>query len=148
MRWHADRQIYHSLKADSLHEELEDSLRRLSVDTIDLYQIHWPNPESEIEEGWETLAKFKEAGQNPLYRRIQLQRGTDEARTEDRADYLAATALFAATPQISKTEILPFCEEHNIGVINYSPMVSGLLTGKMTAERIQIARGRLAQTQR
>jgi aryl-alcohol dehydrogenase-like predicted oxidoreductase len=62
MRWHADRSIYRSLKADSLVEELEGSLRRLGVETIDLYQIHWPNPEEELEEGWETLARFKEQG--------------------------------------------------------------------------------------
>jgi aryl-alcohol dehydrogenase-like predicted oxidoreductase len=53
MRWHADRSIYNSLKAASLAEEVEGSLRRLQVETIDLYQIHWPNPDSEIEEGWE-----------------------------------------------------------------------------------------------
>ena len=59
MRWHEDRSIYRSLKAASLAEEVEGSLRRLGVDAIDLYQIHWPNPEAEIEEGWETLARLK-----------------------------------------------------------------------------------------
>jgi aryl-alcohol dehydrogenase-like predicted oxidoreductase len=62
MRWDANRQIYRSLKAASLQEELEGSLRRLGVDAIDLYQIHWPNPEDELEEGREALAKFKEQG--------------------------------------------------------------------------------------
>src|ERR1035441_4112820 len=62
MRWHADRSIYRSLKAASLQEELEGSLRRLGRDTIDLYQIHWPNPENVIEEGWETLARFQKQG--------------------------------------------------------------------------------------
>src|SRR5271165_4655887 len=62
MRWHDDRSIYRSLKAASLAEELEGSLRRLGLETIDLYQIHWPNPEEEIEEGWETLSRFKEQG--------------------------------------------------------------------------------------
>src|SRR5215475_14220926 len=62
MRWHEDRTIYRSLKAKSLEEELNASLRRLNVDTIDLYQIHWPNPEAEIEEGWSALARFKEQG--------------------------------------------------------------------------------------
>src|SRR5271166_170825 len=57
MRWSPDRRIYRSLKTGSLREELEASLRRLQVETIDLYQIHWPNPEEEIEEGWQTLAK-------------------------------------------------------------------------------------------
>lgn len=62
MRWIADRSIYRSLKADSVREELENSLRRLGVETIDLYQIHWPNPEEEIEEGWEALARLKKQG--------------------------------------------------------------------------------------
>ena len=62
MRWHPDRTIFRSLRAGSLAEELDGSLRRLGVETIDLYQIHWPNPEEEIEEGWETLARFREQG--------------------------------------------------------------------------------------
>ncbi len=62
MRWHEDRSIYQTLKAASVAEELEGSLRRLGVETIDLYQIHWPNPEGEIEEGWEELAQLKEQG--------------------------------------------------------------------------------------
>ena len=62
MRWHSDRSIYRSLKAASLAEELEASLRRLGVETIDLYQIHWPIPDPEIEEGWEALARFRKQG--------------------------------------------------------------------------------------
>src|SRR5208283_3037463 len=62
MRWRADRSIYNSLKANSLAEEVEASLRRLGVETIDLYQIHWPNPENEIEEGWDALARLREQG--------------------------------------------------------------------------------------
>jgi aryl-alcohol dehydrogenase-like predicted oxidoreductase len=62
MRWHKDRSIYRSLRAGSLTDELENSLRRLGVETIDLYQVHWPSPESEIEEGWEALARFREQG--------------------------------------------------------------------------------------
>src|SRR5579859_7704135 len=62
MRWNDDRSIYRSLRANSLQEELDNSLRRLGRDTIDLYQIHWPNPEEEIEEGWEALARFKAQG--------------------------------------------------------------------------------------
>ena len=59
LRWDADRNIFNSIKADSVRLELEASLRRLNVDTIDLYQIHWPNPDPEIEEGWDELAKLK-----------------------------------------------------------------------------------------
>ena len=96
MRWHADRSIYRSLKAASLAEELEGSLRRLGVETIDLYQIHWPDPESEIEEGWETLARLPRTGQNPLDRRFQFFRRANEARAEDCAHHQPAAALLHA----------------------------------------------------
>jgi aryl-alcohol dehydrogenase-like predicted oxidoreductase len=136
MRWHEDRQIYRSLRADSLRQELENSLRRLGVDTIDLYQIHWPNPESEIEEGWETLAKFREQGK---IRYIGVSNFSVEQmrRAQKIAPITSLQPPYSLLNRNVEAEILPFCKEHNIGVINYSPMVSGLLTGKMTAERIQ-----------
>jgi aryl-alcohol dehydrogenase-like predicted oxidoreductase len=135
MRWDANRQIYRSLKAESLKEEIDNSLRRLKVDVIDLYQIHWPNPDVEIEEGWETLAKFMEQGK---IRYI----GVSNFNVEQMKRALKIAPITSLQPPYSmlrrdiEAEILPFCREHNIGVINYSPMVSGLLTGKMTAERI------------
>jgi aryl-alcohol dehydrogenase-like predicted oxidoreductase len=135
MRWDAGRKIYRSLKAESLQTELENSLRRLQVDVIDLYQIHWPNPDSEIEEGWETLARFKEQGK---VRYI----GVSNFNVEQMKRALKIAPITSLQPPYSllrrdiEAEILAFCREHNIGIINYSPMVSGLLTGKMTAERI------------
>ena len=136
MRWHEDRQIYHSLKADSLREELENSLRRLGIDAIDLYQIHWPNPDSEIEEGWETLAKFKEQGK-VRYIGVSNFNVEQMRRAQKIAPITSLQPPYSLLNRNIEAEILPFCKEHNIGVINYSPMVSGLLTGKMTAERIQ-----------
>ncbi|HZD49307.1 MAG TPA: aldo/keto reductase, partial [Silvibacterium sp.] len=135
MRWDANRQIYRSLKAASLREELENSLRRLKVDVIDLYQIHWPNPEDEIEEGWETLARFKEQGK---VRYIGVSNFSVEQmkRAQKIAPITSLQPPYSLLRRDIETEILPFCQQHNIGVINYSPMVSGLLTGKMTAERI------------
>src|SRR5580698_7096198 len=62
MVWDEGRKIGHSLKADSIRRECEASLRRLKVDAIDLYQIHWPNPDAEIEEGWEAMAALKREG--------------------------------------------------------------------------------------
>jgi len=135
MRWHADRSIYRSLTAASLRAELEASLRRLGVERIDLYQVHWPNPENEIEEGWETLARFKEEGK---VRWI----GVSNFNVEQMKRALKIAPIASLQPPYSmlrravEAEILPFCQAHGIGVINYSPMVSGLLTGKMTAERI------------
>src|SRR5664279_2086484 len=134
MRWHQDRSIYRSLKADSLAEELEGSLRRLGVDTIDLYQIHWPNPEAEIEEGWEALARFREQGK---IRWIGVSNFTvpQMQRAQKIAPITSLQPPYSMLRRAIETEILPFAQANNIGVINYSPMVSGLLTGKMTRER-------------
>lgn len=135
MRWHADRSIYRSLKADSVREELENSLRRLHVDTIDLYQIHWPNPEAEIEEGWEALAKLREQGK---IRWIGVSNFNVEQmkRAQKIAPITSLQPPYSMLRRAIEEEILPFAQANNIGVINYSPMVSGLLTGKMTAERV------------
>jgi aryl-alcohol dehydrogenase-like predicted oxidoreductase len=135
MRWHEDRSIYRSLKAASLQEELENSLRRLNVETIDLYQIHWPNPDEEIEEGWETLAKFKEQGK-VRYIGVSNFNVEQMKRAQKIAPITSLQPPYSLLRRDIEAEILPFCEAHNIGVINYSPMLSGLLTGKMTAERV------------
>jgi aryl-alcohol dehydrogenase-like predicted oxidoreductase len=136
MRWNLDtRTIYRSLKDGSVQEEIENSLKRLDLPAIDLYQIHWPNPEDEIEEGWEALARFREQG---LVRYI----GVSNFNVAQMKRALRIAPITSLQPPYSlvnpkvEDEILPFCLENNIGVINYSPMASGLLTGKMTAERI------------
>jgi aryl-alcohol dehydrogenase-like predicted oxidoreductase len=135
MRWHADRSIYRSLKAKSLAEELESSLRRLGRDTIDLYQIHWPNPEEEIEEGWEALARFREQGK---VRWIGVSNFSIEQmkRAQSISPITSLQPPYSMLRRAIEAEILPFAQENGIGVINYSPMVSGLLTGKMTAHRV------------
>ncbi len=93
MRWDAERKIYRSLKAASVAEELENSLRRLGVETIDLYQIHWPNPEEEIEEGWAEMAQATEGGKDPLDWGVELQCGADEAGAGDCSNYVTAASL-------------------------------------------------------
>jgi aryl-alcohol dehydrogenase-like predicted oxidoreductase len=135
MRWHTDRSIYRSLKAGSLAEELDGSLKRLGVDAIDLYQVHWPDPDEEIEEGWAQLARFKEQGK---IRWIGV--SNFSVAQMERAQRIAPiTSLqppYSMLRRAIEEEILPFAAAHGIGVINYSPMVSGLLTGAMTAERV------------
>jgi aryl-alcohol dehydrogenase-like predicted oxidoreductase len=135
MRWHEDRSIYRSLTAASLAEELENSLRRLGVEAIDLYQIHWPMPETEIEEGWEALARFREQGK---IRWIGVSNFSIEQmkRAQKIAPITSLQPPYSMLRPAIEKEILPFAQANGIGVINYSPMVSGLLTGKMTAERI------------
>jgi aryl-alcohol dehydrogenase-like predicted oxidoreductase len=135
MRWHPDRTIYRSLMADSLTEEVENSLRRLGVETIDLYQIHWPDPADQIEEAWETLARFKEQGK---VRWIGVSNFNVEQMERARkiAPITSLQPPYSMLRRAIEAEILPFAQANHIGVINYSPMVSGLLTGKMTAERV------------
>jgi aryl-alcohol dehydrogenase-like predicted oxidoreductase len=135
MRWNADRSIRRSLAQASLRDEVENSLRRLGVDAIDLYQIHWPLPEEEIEEGWETLARFKGQGK---VRWIGVSNFSVEQmkRVQKIAPITSLQPPYSMLRRAIEEEILPFCQANNIGVINYSPMLSGLLTGKMTAERI------------
>jgi aryl-alcohol dehydrogenase-like predicted oxidoreductase len=120
------------LKADSIRRECEASLRRLKVDTIDLYQIHWPN--EDIEDAWTELARLKEAGK---VRHIGV--SNFNVAELERAIKIAPVASlqppYSLIDRHVEAEILPFCLKHGVGVINYSPMYSGLLTGSMTAER-------------
>lgn len=136
MLWNEDRSIYRGLKRDSVRAELEASLRRLKLDVIDLYQVHWPNPDEEIEEGWETLAKLKEEGK-VRYIGVSNFSVAQMERAQKIAPITSLQPPFSLVNPAVADEILPFCKRNNIGVIVYSPMASGLLTGKMTAERIQ-----------
>ena len=134
-RWDTNREIYKSLKRESVREECEASLRRLRIDAIDLYQIHWPEPDEDIEEGWDTLARLKEEGK---VRWIGVSNFNVEQMTRI-ARIAPITSLqppySIISPEIEES-ILPYCAENNIGVIVYSPMKSGMLAGKMTRERI------------
>ena len=135
IRWHADRSPYRSLTPASVSEEVEASLRRLSVDTIDLYQIHWPDPEAEIEAAWETLARLREQGK---VRWIGVSNFNVEQmkRVQKIAPITSLQPPYSMLRRAIEAEILPFAQQNGIGVINYSPMVSGLLTGKVSAERV------------
>ena len=130
-----NRTTVQSLRRDSLRRELEGSLSRLGVDAIDLYQIHWPIPDDEIEEGWAAFAELKDEG---LVRHIgvsnfdvgQLRRAQAIAPVE------TLQPPYSLVDREAEDEILPFAEREGIGVIAYSPMGSGLLTGAMTRERV------------
>ena len=135
MRWHADRSIYRSLKSASVREEVEGSLRRLQAETIDLYQIHWPNPEDEIEVGWETLARLKEEGK-VRWIGVSNFNVAQMERVQKIAPITSLQPPYSMLRRAIEQEQLPFAQTHAIGVINYSPMVSGLLTGAMTAVRV------------
>lgn len=133
--WDENRQIGKSLKADSIRRECEASLRRLKVDAIDLYQIHWPEPDEEVEEGWATMAKLKEEGKARWI-------GVSNFNADQLRRALAIAPITSLQPPYSlirreiEAETLPLAAQNNIGVIAYSPMGSGLLTGTMTRERL------------
>jgi aryl-alcohol dehydrogenase-like predicted oxidoreductase len=131
-----NRKVAHSLKRDSILREAEASLARLGVDAIDLYQIHWPIPVLDIEEGWAALAELKQQG---LVRHI----GVSNFDVEQLRRIGQIAPVETLQPQYSLIEreveqkILPFAERERIGVIVYSPMGSGMLSGGMTRERIE-----------
>ncbi|MCF2144868.1 aldo/keto reductase [Desmonostoc muscorum LEGE 12446] len=135
MIWDEKGKIGSSLKADSVRREVEASLRRLDIETIDLYQIHWPDPDSEIEEGWTTLTKLKDEGK-VRYIGVSNFNVQQLQRAQKIAPVTSLQPPYSLGKRDVENEILPFCKENNIGVIVYSPMQSGLLTGKMTPERV------------
>jgi aryl-alcohol dehydrogenase-like predicted oxidoreductase len=127
--------VVNNLKRDSILREVEASLTRLGVEAIDLYQIHWPNPAEDIEEGWSTFAELKEQG---LVRHIGVS-NFDIAqlrRIQQIAPVETIQPPYSLIARDVEDEILPFAEREAIGVIVYSPMGSGLLTGAMTQARI------------
>lgn len=133
--WDENRRIGRSLKADTVRRECEASLRRLNTDVIDLYQIHWPEPEEEVEEGWATLVKLKEEGK---VRWIGVSNfNVDQMRrVQTIAPITSLQPPYSLIRREVEPEILPYCAEQKIGVLAYSPMGSGLLTGAMTRERV------------
>jgi aryl-alcohol dehydrogenase-like predicted oxidoreductase len=136
LRWNASGQVEKVLGRDSIRKEAEDSLRRLNIDVIDLYQIHWPpDPDSpELEEGWSTLAELKREGKlrwtgvsNFSVKQIR--------RAKAIAPVTSVQPPYSLINRAAEEDVLPYCLREGIGVIVYSPMASGLLTGGMTKER-------------
>ena len=130
------RTVVHSLSRDSIMSEAEASLKRLRIDAIDLYQMHWPDPDSDIEEGWAALAELKAQG---VVRHIGVSNFSVEQlrRVQQIAPVETLQPPYSLVDRDVEPEILPFAEREAIGVIVYSPMGSGLLTGRMTRERIE-----------
>jgi aryl-alcohol dehydrogenase-like predicted oxidoreductase len=132
LRWDKQGYVHNNLQAKSIRRECEDSLRRLNVDVIDLYQIHWPT--SDLEEGWSEMAQLQEEGK---VRWIGVSNfDTDQLRRAEKiASVTSLQPPYSLIRREIESEILPYCYSNGIGVIVYSPMASGLLTGAMTRER-------------
>jgi len=130
-----DRGVVNSLKRESILREAERSIARLGVDAIDLYQVHWPRPDADIEEGWAAMAELREQG---LVRHIGV--SNFDAGQIRRAQAIAPVETlqpkYSLIAREAEAELLPFAEREGIGVIAYSPMGSGMLTGAMTRERL------------
>jgi aryl-alcohol dehydrogenase-like predicted oxidoreductase len=135
-RWDEKGKIFPSLKKESVRKECEDSLRRLRVDVIDLYQVHWPQPDEEIEEGWTEMARLQQEGK---VRWMGVSNFTIEQmkRAQKIAPITSLQPPYSLLAREVEAELLPFCRQNGIGVIVYSPMRAGLLAGKMTKERAQ-----------
>ena len=132
--WDENRKTGQSLKAASIRQECENSLRRLNVDVIDLYQIHWP-VEDDIEEAWEMMAKLKEEGK-VRYIGVSNFNVAQIQKCQAIAPVSSLQPPYSLIDREYEKEILPFCHAQGIGVIVYSPMGAGMLTGAMTRERI------------
>jgi aryl-alcohol dehydrogenase-like predicted oxidoreductase len=129
--WNEKKEKIGCLKAESIRKECEDSLKRLGIETIDLYQMHWPDPEIDIEEGWGEMARLQKQGKVRHigvcnYNTTQL----------DRIRKIAPVASLQPPYNMNnrgvEKDLLGYCAKNNIGVVTYSPMQRGLLTGKFS----------------
>lgn len=127
--------IYGHLKADSIRREVEDSLRRLNVEVIDLYQIHWPLPDEDVEEGWGTIAELIKEGK-VRYSGVSNFSVAQLKRVQPIHPVASLQPPYSMVLRDAEKELLPYCAANGIGVIVYSPMQAGLLTGKFTRERV------------
>lgn len=135
MVWDEYGKIGQSLRAQSIRREVEASLRRLNIDAIDLYQIHWPNPDREIEEGWAEMTRLKDEGK-VRYIGVSNFDVKQMRRAQKIAPITSLQPPYSLLARQAESEILPYALRNKIGVIVYSPMFSGLLSGSMTRARI------------
>jgi len=134
--WNEKGEVFGCLKRDSIRKEVEDSLRRLEVEVIDLYQIHWPDPDPDIEEAWSTMADLVKEGKI-RYAGVSNFNVEQMKRIEKIHPIASLQPPYSMIMRDIEKEILPYCAEKNMGVIVYSPMQKGLLTGKFTPERVK-----------
>ena len=133
--WNDKGQKLMCLKRRSVRDECHASLERLGVDTIDLYQIHWPDPDEDVEEAWEEMARLCEQGK---VRYIGVSNFSVEQikRAQEIHPVASLQPPYSMLHREVEDELLGFCAENDIGVLAYSPMQRGLLTGKFSAERL------------
>jgi aryl-alcohol dehydrogenase-like predicted oxidoreductase len=133
--WDANRQIGKCLKRESIRRECEASLKRLQVEKIDLYQVHWPEPDEDVEEGWAAVKELQAEGK-VRWIGVSNFSVSQMQRAEKIAPITSNQPPYSLTRPESGAEILPYALQQNIGIISYSPMASGMLTGTMSRERL------------
>ncbi len=138
--WDHDGNIVARIRAKSVREECDASLTRLGVDVIDLYQIHWPQPEEEIEEGWATIAELIEEGK-VRYGGVSNFSVAQIRRCQAIHPVTSVQPPYSMLARDVEEELLPFCAEEGIGVVAYSPLQKGLLTGKVSAAWVRALPG-------
>lgn len=133
--WNERGEIGKSIRTESVRGEVEASLRRLKVDVIDLYQIHWPEPDEEIEEGWATMARLREEGK-VRWIGVSNFSVSQMERARRIAPITSLQPPYSLLVRDIERETLPYLARHGAGAIVYSPMRNGLLSGAMTKERV------------
>lgn len=134
--WEGDsKEIGKCLRRESIRREIDASLQRLELDYIDLYQIHWPEPDQEIEEGWTAVSELIQEGKI-RYAGVSNFSLEQLKRVQPIHPVTSLQPPYSMLRRDVEAEILPYCQEKNIGVVAYSPMQAGLLTGKFTKDRV------------
>jgi aryl-alcohol dehydrogenase-like predicted oxidoreductase len=134
-RWDRDGKIYPCLKRDSIRAEAEASLRRLKIEVIDLYQVHWPQPDEDLEEGWAAVAELVREGK-ARYAGVSNFSLAQLRRVQAIHPVASLQPPYSMLKRDVEAELLPYCTANGIGALAYSPMQKGLLTGKVTSERV------------
>ncbi|MBW8000770.1 MAG: aldo/keto reductase [Planctomycetes bacterium] len=132
--WNNNREKIDCLKKDSVLKECDDSLKRLDIDVIDLYQMHWPEPDSDIEEAFEAMAQLQEKGK-VKYLGVSNFNVDQIKRVQKIAPVASLQPPYSMIRRQVEDDLLGFCGQNDIGVVAYSPMQRGLLTGKFSQKR-------------
>jgi aryl-alcohol dehydrogenase-like predicted oxidoreductase len=133
--WNKKGEKVSCLKAESIRKECHASLKRLGVEVIDLYQMHWPEPDEDIEQGWEEMARLADEGK---VRYIGVSNFNVEQIERVKKIYPVASLQppYSMIHREAEEQLLGYCAENNIGVVTYSPIGRGLLTGKFSQQRL------------
>ena len=134
--WDDRRQVFGRLKKQSVRAEVDASLKRLGIDVIDLYQIHWPNPDADIEEAWSTIGDLIKEGK-VRYAGVCNFTLAQIKRIQPIHPVASLQPPYSMLQRGVELELLAYCAANNIGIVVYSPMQKGLLTGKITRERVR-----------